>query len=193
MFLCNVVSRWAQLVSFLCRSLKIITDSDLLQIQNYKIEMQLKLKVHQLWRIALWFGKLQLSVFLKIVWVFWLERVLPPVVIVFGLFCYCHSVIKSRATCRPKSRCQSDLSTVSVLANRSLHQDLMHSGCRGTAVPNVCLQAFSLFPLPTPPTQSPRNLKTLFQNDGKFCFFFCCHDDGPFPFRVAEASVLKRG
>ena len=49
-------------------------------------------------------------------------------VIVFGLFCYCHSVIKSRATCRPKSRCQSDLSTVSVLVNRSLHQDLMHSG-----------------------------------------------------------------
>ena len=73
----------------------------------------------------------------------------------FGLFCYCHSLIKSRATCRPKSRCQSDLSTVSVLANRSLHQDLMHSGCRGTAVPNVCLQAFSLFPLPTPLDQRP--------------------------------------
>ena len=63
-----------------------------------------------------------------------------------------HFVIKSRATCRPKSRCQSDLSTVSVLPNRSLHQDLMHSGCRGTAVPlNVCLQAFSLFPLPSSP------------------------------------------
>ena len=27
----------------------------------------------------------------------------------------------------------------------------MHSGCRGTAVPNVCLQAFSLFPLPSSP------------------------------------------
>ena len=67
---------------------------------------------------------------------------------VFGLFCYCHFVIKSRATCRPKSRCQS---TVSVLANSSLHQDLMHSGCRGTVVPNVCLQAFSLFPLPSSP------------------------------------------
>ena len=78
-----------------------------------------------------------------------------PVVIVFGLFCYCHSVIKSRATCRPKSRCQSDLSTVSVLANKSLHQDLIHSGYRGTAVPNVCLQAFSLFPLPTPLDQRP--------------------------------------
>ena len=62
-------------------------------------------------------------------------------------------MIKSRATCRPKSRLQSDLSTVSVLANRSLHQDLMHSGCRGTAVPNVCLQAFSLFPLPSSPLE----------------------------------------
>ena len=76
-------------------------------------------------------------------------------VIVFGLFCYCHSVIKSRATCRPKSRCHADLSTVSVVANRSLYQDLMHSGYRGTAVPNVCLQAFSLFPLPTPLDQRP--------------------------------------
>ena len=47
-----IVSCWAQLVSFLCRMFKIITDSDL-QIQNYKIEVQLKLKVHQLWRIAL--------------------------------------------------------------------------------------------------------------------------------------------
>ena len=70
---------------------------------------------------------------------------------VFGLFCYCHFVIKSRATCRPKSRCQSDLSKVSDLANRSLHQDLMHSGCRGMAVPIVCLQAFSLFPPPSSP------------------------------------------
>ena len=67
------------------------------------------------------------------------------------MFCYFHFVIKTRATCRPKSRCQSDLSTVSVLANRSLHEDLMHSGCHGTAVPDVCLQAFSLFPLPSSP------------------------------------------
>ena len=45
---------------------KIITDS-YLQIQNYKIEVQLKPKLHQPWRIALCFGnyKLQLSVFLK--------------------------------------------------------------------------------------------------------------------------------
>ena len=62
-FFCNVVSRWAQLVSCLCRMLN-ITDSDL-QIQNYKNEVQLKLKPHQLWRIALWLSKLQLSVFLK--------------------------------------------------------------------------------------------------------------------------------
>ena len=57
-------------------------------------------------------------------------------------------MIKSRDTRRPKSRCQSDLSTVSVLANKNLHQDLMHSGCRGTAVPNVCLQAFTLSLVP---------------------------------------------
>ena len=63
MFFCDVVSRWAQLVSCLCRMLN-ITDSDL-QIQNYKNEVQLKLKLHQLWRTALWLSKLQLSVFLK--------------------------------------------------------------------------------------------------------------------------------
>ena len=34
-----------------------------------------------LWRIELWLSKLQLSVFLKIVWGFWLERVGPPLVI----------------------------------------------------------------------------------------------------------------
>ena len=63
------------------------------------------------------------------------------------MFCY----FQTRVTCRPKSRCQSDLSTVSVLANKNLHQDLMHSGCRGTAVPKACPQAFSLFPLPNSP------------------------------------------
>ena len=50
----------------------IITDSDL-QIQNYKNEVQLKLKLHQLRRTALWLSKLQLSVSLIMVWVFWLE------------------------------------------------------------------------------------------------------------------------
>ena len=64
---------------------------------------------------------------------------------VFGVFCY----FQTRVTCWPKSRCQSDLSTISVLANRSLHQDLMHSRCRGTVAPKVCPQAFSLFPLPS--------------------------------------------
>ena len=62
--------------------LKIIMDSNL-QIQSYKIQVQLKPKLHQLWRIALWLGKLQPSVFLKIVWVFWLERIVPPLVIAF--------------------------------------------------------------------------------------------------------------
>ena len=51
---------------FFAERLKIIVDSDL-QIQNYKIEVQLKQKLHQLWTIALSLGKLQLSVFLKIV------------------------------------------------------------------------------------------------------------------------------
>ena len=52
---------------FFAECLKIITDSHL-QIQNYKTEVQLKPK---------------LSVFPKIVWVFWLERVVPPLVIAF--------------------------------------------------------------------------------------------------------------
>ena len=95
----NVVSRWAQLVNCICRMLN-ITDSDL-QIQNYKNEVQLKLKLHQLWRIALWLSKLQLSVFLKgsvsLLTVarssslgnsFWISLT------VFGLFCYCHFVIR---------------------------------------------------------------------------------------------------
>ena len=60
-------------------------------------------------------------------------------------------MIKSCATCLTKRQCQSALSTVSVRATRSLHQDLMHSGCCGTVVLNVCLQAFSSFPLPSSP------------------------------------------
>ena len=128
-----------------------------LQIQNFKIEVQLKPKLHQLWRIALCFGnyKLQLSVFFKDSLSLLTGARSSSPCIVFGLFGYCHSVIKSRATCRTKSRCQSDQSTVSVLANRSLHQDLMYSGYHGTTVPNVCLEAFSLFPLPTPLDQRP--------------------------------------
>ena len=43
-----------------------------------------------------------------------------------------------------KKRCKSNLSSVSVLTNGSLHQDLMHSRCHGTTVPNVCLQALTL-------------------------------------------------
>ena len=62
--------------------LKIITDSNL-QIQSYKIQVQLKPKLHQLWRIALWLGKLPPSVFLKMVWAFGLKRLVPPLVIAF--------------------------------------------------------------------------------------------------------------
>ena len=47
----------------------IITDNDL-QIQNYKNEVQLKLKLHQLGRIALCLSILQLCDSLKIMWVF---------------------------------------------------------------------------------------------------------------------------
>ena len=67
------------LLVFFAECLQMVTDSDL-QIQKYKIEVQLKPKLHQLWRIALWLGKLQLSVFLKIVRVFWLERVVHALV-----------------------------------------------------------------------------------------------------------------
>ena len=51
---------------FFAECLKVITDSDL-QIQNHKVEVQLKPKLHQLWRITLCFGnyKLQLNVFFK--------------------------------------------------------------------------------------------------------------------------------
>ena len=50
---------------------------------------------------------------------------------------------------QPKKQCKSNLSTVSVLAKRSLLQGLMHSWFHGTTVPNVCLQALTLF-LPCP-------------------------------------------
>ena len=40
-------------------------------------------------------------------------------------------------------RCKSNLSTVSVLASRSLNQDLMLSECRGTTASGVCLQALT--------------------------------------------------
>ena len=67
---------------FFAECSKIMTDSDL-QIQSYEIQVQFKPKLLQLWRIALWLGKLQSSVFLQIIWVFWQERVVPPLVIAF--------------------------------------------------------------------------------------------------------------
>ena len=50
-----------------------------------------------------------------------------------------------------KRRCKSNLPRVGVLAvaHRSLHQDLMLSGCRGTTASDVCLQAL-LLSLPSP-------------------------------------------
>ena len=126
---------------FFAECLKMITDSNL-QIQSYKIQVQLKPKLHQLWRIAFWLGKLQPSL-LTGARSFSLGNSFWTSLTVFGVFCY----FQTRVTCR----CLTDLSTVSVLANKNLHQDLMHGGCRGTAVPNVCLQAFSLFPLPSSP------------------------------------------
>ena len=52
MFFVMLYHAGPSLLVFFAECLKIITDSDL-QIQNYKIEVQLKLKLHQLWRIAL--------------------------------------------------------------------------------------------------------------------------------------------
>ena len=64
-------------LGFFMECWKIITDSNL-QIQSYKIQVQIKPKLHQLWRIALCLSKFHFSVFVKIVWVFWLERIVPP-------------------------------------------------------------------------------------------------------------------
>ena len=117
--------------------------------------MQLKPKLHQLWRIALWFGKLQLGVFLKMVGVFWLEHVVPPrgnslwsvLLLPPCDQIACYMLTKQPMSIRPvNSQCSR---------HRSLYQDLMHSGCCGTVVPNVCLQAFSLFPFPTLLDQRP--------------------------------------
>ena len=32
---------------------------------------------------------------------------------------------------------------------------------------------------------------TLFQNDGKLCFFFCCHDNRQFPFQFGPSLCFK--
>ena len=87
---------------FFAECLKIIADSSL-QIQSCKIQVQIKPKLHQLWRIALWLGKFHLSVFLKIVWVFWLERVVPPLVIAFeqqSLECFVIATLRTNRVLR---------------------------------------------------------------------------------------------
>ena len=63
----------------------------------------------------------------------------------------CKRVFKSNHVLRAdrKKRCKSNLSKVSVLADRSLHQDVMHSRCLGTTASDVCLQALTLS-LPSP-------------------------------------------
>ena len=89
-------------LGFFAKCLKIITDSTL-EIQSYKIQVQIKPKLHQLWRIALWLGKFHLSVFLKIVWVFWLERVVPPLVIAFeqqSLECFVIAILRTNRVLR---------------------------------------------------------------------------------------------
>ena len=54
MVLCNAVSRWAELLSFLCRML------NLSRIVIHRCnEVQLKLTLHQLWRMALRLSRLQ--------------------------------------------------------------------------------------------------------------------------------------
>ena len=53
------------------------------------MKCRLKLKLHKLWRIALWLSTLwQHSLFVKIIWVFWLERVFPSLVTAFELDCF---------------------------------------------------------------------------------------------------------
>jgi len=50
--------------------------------------------INLLWRIELWLRKLQLSVFLKIVWVFWLERVVPShLVIALNKLTFCYYML----------------------------------------------------------------------------------------------------
>ena len=49
-----------------------------------------------------------------------------------------------KSNCVLRADQKSDVNQTCVLANGSLHQDLMHSGCCGTTVPNVCLQALTL-------------------------------------------------
>ena len=153
---CNVFSEMLyhagpSSLGFFAECLKTITDSTL-QIQSYKIQVQIKPKLHKLWRIALCLGKFHLSVFL---WVFWLERVVPPLVIAFeqqSLECFVIATLRTNRVLRadrkadvnqtsqqsvfsPIGTCIRIWCTVGVVERRSQN--------------NVCLQAFSLFPLPS--------------------------------------------
>ena len=76
-FLQRCITLGPGLVSFLCRMRIVICRS---QIIRMKCSLNWSY-INLLWRIELWLSKLQLSVFLKTEWVFWLERVVRPLVI----------------------------------------------------------------------------------------------------------------
>ena len=105
------------------------------------------MKPHQPWRIALWLSRFQLTVFFfKKMWVFWLERVFPSLVIVFwisltvfGLFCYCHFVIRQTMV----SVLQANLTSCrigfvfSLFLQEQLFKNVLFCGGNGTAAANV--------------------------------------------------------
>ena len=138
-------------LGFFAECLKTITDSTL-QIQSYKIQVQIKPKLHKLWRIALCLGKFHLSVFL---WVFWLERVVPPLVIAFeqqSLECFVIATLRTNRVLRADRK--ADVNQTSQQSVFSPIGACIRIWCTAGVVErrsqnNVCLQAFSLFPLHT--------------------------------------------
>ena len=73
---------------------------------------------------------------------------------VLGVFCYCHVVYKqslilhataARANQKGNVRHTCQQSVLSLIQRRSLHQNLMHSGCYGTAALKVYLQGLLFF------------------------------------------------
>ena len=70
----------------------------------------------------------------------------------------------------------------------------MHSGYRGTAVANVCLQAFSLFPLPTPLDQRPVHRLLLRKAHGCtdiHCDWHAARQSQPFQNSRVEQRLLN--
>ena len=88
-----------------------------------------------------------------------------------------------KSNCVLRADQKSDVNQTCVLANGSLHQDLMHSGCCGTTVPNVCLQTltlcllssrdfFHLFPKQRASSQAITDPKHVFQYSPWFFAYF---------------------